>query len=226
MVLIQDMLREIPPVTKIICSSSLLVQLLVYIQAISKYDLYFSLSHIFGKFQIWRLFTSFLYLGDSDSIQTFFSLMMLFQCSTRLEERTFRNKAADYLYFLLLGVTVMIGYASIVGFTNLSKSFLTMLLYVWSRYNQDVIMLIFGFLPIKAPYITWVYIVVDIILEEFIAYDILGVFIAHVFYFLYEIYPRLPLSKGLRAIKTPNFLVKFVDYAKLTPNEYAGYYDD
>jgi len=154
MVLIQDMLREIPPVTKIICSSSLLVQLLVYIQAISKYDLYFSLSHIFGKFQIWRLFTSFLYLGDSDSIQTFFSLMMLFQCSTRLEERTFRNKAADYLYFLLLGVTVMIGYASIVGFTNLSKSFLTMLLYVWSRYNQDVIMLIFGFLPIKAPYIT------------------------------------------------------------------------
>jgi len=224
MVLVEDMIREVPPITKVLCGSSILLQLLVYLGALTKYDIYFNLNFIFNKFQVWRIFTNFLYFGDG-GLLTFFSLLMLYRCSKRLEEHTFRNKIADYVYFLFLGITIMTVYGSFGGFTSLSRSFLTMLLYLWSRYNQNVVLLIFGFVPMKAPYITWFFILVDIMIGESIAYDVLGIAISHSFYFFHEVYPKLPLSKGKQVLKTPTLLVKLIDSLNLKPAEQV-YFDD
>lgn len=223
MVFIQDMLREVPPITKVLCGSSVLLQILVYVQAISKFDLYFSVNLIFSQFQIWRLFTNLIYVGEP-GIFTFFSILMLYRCSKRLEEHTFRNKTADYLFFLLLGSTIMSICGALAGFPSLSRSFFTMVLYLWSRYNRNVVLVIFGFVPMKAPYITWFFIVFDIMIGESVALDILGILVAHSFYFLYEVYPKLPLSKGIHLLKTPNFLVKSIDLLHLKPGD--QYYDD
>lgn len=38
---------------------------------------------------------------------------------------------------------------------------------------------------------------------EPISYDIIGIAIAHIFYFFHEVYPKLPQSKGVRVLKTP-----------------------
>lgn len=37
----------------------------------------------------------------------------------------------------------------------LSESFLTMILYIWSRRNKNTVLHIFGLFPLKAPYVTW-----------------------------------------------------------------------
>lgn len=52
MVFVEDMLKEVPPVTKALCGSTAILQLLVYVNAISKYDLYFNLNLILSKFQV------------------------------------------------------------------------------------------------------------------------------------------------------------------------------
>jgi len=52
MVLVEDMIREVPPITKVLCGSSILLQLLVYLGALTKYDIYFNLNFIFNKFQV------------------------------------------------------------------------------------------------------------------------------------------------------------------------------
>lgn len=52
MVFFEDLMREIPPITKVLCGGSVLIQLLVYLEAITKYDIYFNLNLILTKFQV------------------------------------------------------------------------------------------------------------------------------------------------------------------------------
>jgi len=186
------------------------MQLLIYVEAITKYDIYLSFQLIYSKFQMWRLFTNLFYFGDI-SIISLFSITMLYRCSRRLEEHTFRNNAADYLFFLLIGVTVMSTVSYLIELTVLSKSFLTMLLYLWSRYNRNMVLLLFGFIPMKAPYITWFFVLLDVIMGEPIAYDILGIAIGHLFYFFNDIYPKLPQSQGKKIFKAPKLFTKMIE---------------
>lgn len=224
MVFVESMLKEVPPVTKVLCGSAILIHMLTYIQFISQYDVFFSLGLIFSKYQFWRLYTNVFYFGD-EGIFVFFQLLMLYRCSKRLEEHTFRNKTADYIYFLLVGIVVMTCYGAVAGFTTHSRSFLTMLLYIWSRYNQNVVLLVFGFVPMKAPYITWFFVLFDILVGKSIQADILGIVLGHAFYFFHDIYPKLPLSKGKQLLKTPAFLTKVVSLLNIKPTE-AVFVDD
>jgi len=224
MVFVESMLKEIPPVTRFLCGSSLLIHFLIYIDVISQYDVFFNIGLIFSKYQVWRLFTNLFYFGE-ENIFVFFQMMMLYRCSKRLEEHTFRNKTADYLYFLIVGIVLMIGYGSFAGFPTHSRSFLTMLLYLWSRYNQNVVLLVFGFVPMKAPYITWFFVLFDILVGKSIAADILGIVLGHAFYFFHDIYPKLPLSNGKQFLKTPALFEKMVNLMNLKPNE-AAFFDD
>ena len=212
MVFIEDLVREAPPVTRVLCGGSILLHLLIHIQAITKYDVYFNLDLITSKFQvlavfviltltsckIWRFFTNIVYFEDMH-IVTFFCILFLYahfflcdfflkelaryRCSKKLEQQIFKNNIADYLFFLLTGITVMTvrrhwnnifyliilikAYGIYMGFTNLSKPFLTMLLYLWSRYNRNAVFLVLGIFPIKAPYITWYFAFKKLELREY-----------------------------------------------------------
>jgi len=224
MVFVESMLQEVPPVTRVLCGSSILIHFLAYVNFVTQFDVFFSFQLIFTKFQFWRLYTNLFYFGD-EGIFVFFQLLMLYRCSKRLEEHTFRNKTADYIYFLLLGVVLMTCYGAIAGFTTHSRSFLTMLLYIWSRYNQNVVLLVFGFVPMKAPYITWFFVLFDILIGKSIAADLLGIVLGHAFYFFNDVYPKLPLSKGKQFLKTPAFFVKMVNLMNIKQNE-AVFFED
>jgi len=224
MVFVESMLSEVPPVTRVLCGSSVIIHLLAYINFVTQYDVFFSFQLIFSKFQFWRLYTNLFYFGD-EGLFTFFQLMMLYRCSKRLEEHTFRNKTADYIYFLIIGVILMTCYGAVAGFTTHSRAFLTMLLYLWSRYNQNVVLLVFGFVPMKAPYITWFFVLFDILVGKSIAADLLGIVLGHAFYFFHDIYPKLPLSKGKQLLKTPALFEKMVNSMNIKPTE-AVFFDE
>lgn len=50
------------------------------------------------------------------------------------------------------------------------------------------------------------FVLMDIIMGEPVSYDILGIVIGHCFYFVHEIVPKLPLTKGCKVIRTPGIL--------------------
>ena len=50
------------------------------------------------------------------------------------------------------------------------------------------------------------FVLIDIMVGESVAYDILGILIAHTFYFLSEIFPKLSSFKGVEPLKTPRVL--------------------
>lgn len=84
---------------------------------------------------------------------------------TKLENNEFRGNSIDFLYFMLVGFWIQIFAAAFLKIPFLSDSLMDMVLYVWSRTNQNGIVVIFGFLPMPAPYLNWYFCDLGFILD-------------------------------------------------------------
>jgi Derlin-2/3 len=85
----------------------------------------------------------------------------------------------------------------------MSESLLTLIIYFWSRRNHAAMFGLWGLIPLRAPYLCYFYLFFDYILESMIKDQLLGIFVAHFYYYFSYIFPELPLSKGVRILKTP-----------------------
>jgi len=50
------------------------------------------------------------------------------------------------------------------------------------------------------------FVMISLLLNENIITDLVGIAVAHVYYFLADIYPKLPLSTGKNIVQTPRLL--------------------
>lgn len=85
---------------------------------LSPFQLYFSPSHI-RKGQVWRIVSHLFYLSNEFSLEFFLYMLFWIPYSNDLENDSFRNRPADFLFFLLFGstiVTVRCPCSSSVGF--------------------------------------------------------------------------------------------------------------
>lgn len=82
-----------------------------------------------------------------------------------------------------------------------------MLVYVWSRRNPFVRMNFLGFLNFNAPYLPWVLMAFNVFIYNHWPWaDIQGLVIGHIFYFLEDVYPRMPSSGGRKLLESPRIL--------------------
>ena len=85
-----------------------------------------------------------------------------------------------------------------------------MLVYVWSRRNPFVRMNFLGFLNFNAPYLPWVLMAFNVFIYNHWPWaDIQGLVIGHIFYFLEDVYPRMPSSGGRKLLESPRILKQF-----------------
>ncbi|KAG5636491.1 hypothetical protein H0H81_007825 [Sphagnurus paluster] len=92
-------LRKIPPVTRILCASSLLVTVPTLMNIVSAYKVLYNYDLVFKKMQLWRLYTSF-FLGSS-GINYIFDLVMLYRTVDQLESGAYSRRSSDLAYQLL-----------------------------------------------------------------------------------------------------------------------------
>ncbi|EGR32571.1 hypothetical protein IMG5_077370 [Ichthyophthirius multifiliis] len=191
--MLQQIITDIPPLTRIMCFLSIILTLLTYIDLVNSYNLYFNFKLITQNYQHLSFYYCkfFYYKLIQNQIKSY-------RFSRRLEEYSFRGNTIDYFYF--------VSFASIFGLYNLSDSFLNMILYLWSRKNSNIMVHIFGIIPIQAPYITWFFVFLQIIFQDTIITDLIGILVGHIYYYLTEIYPKLPLSKDVNILQTPQYL--------------------
>ena len=97
--------------------------------------------------------------------------------------------------------------------------------YIWGRSEGNIMLLLFGFFPVRAAYIVWVLQLVDVLQGVDFKEDLSGVILAHQYYFLKDVYPSLPLSNKKEILITPSFLRKIVDYFKLNELNYNNFND-
>ncbi|KPL97090.1 derlin-2-like protein [Sarcoptes scabiei] len=212
---------QMPPVTRVYTSACVLTTLAVQLEIVSPFQLYFNPRLIFYNFQvrmidcldidyyrtsclkqIWRILTTFLFHGPI-GFSFMFNIIFTYRHCAMLEEGSFRSRTADFVYMLFLGALMMCIIGLFVNLLFLGHAFTIMLVYIWSRHNEHVLMNFFGLFNFHAPYLPWVLLGFSFILGNSIIIDLLGIAVGHIYYYLETI---CPARFGFRLLKTPRFL--------------------
>ena len=137
-----------------------------------------------------------------------------------LEESSYRGKTSGmvWLYLVCAAMLLFVDWlcwlapVPIIASNTpmfLGPSLAMSIVYVWSRRNPNMRMNLLGFLNFNAPWLPWVIIGLESLVSQSVNwFDLVGVAIGHVYYFLSDVYP--PLS-GRRLLQTPRFLEALLD---------------
>ncbi|KAK6941437.1 Derlin [Dillenia turbinata] len=164
--------------------------------------------YVFKHFQVWRLITNFFFLGKF-SINFGIRLLMIARYGVQLEKGPFERRTADFLWMMIFGALTLLVLSAIPGLTSpfLGISLVFMLLYVWSREFPNANINIYGLVTLKAFYLPWAMLALDVIFGSPLVPDLLGILAGHLYYFLTVLHP---LAGGKNMLRTPYWVHKLV----------------
>eukprot|EP00906_Rhabdomonas_costata_P035195 RCo049461 len=204
---------NIPVVTRVYLTLACLTSAAVHFEFVTLFHLYLNFHLVWSKFEIWRLFTTFLFF-DMISIHLFFYMHFLYSYCRRLEEHYYHRRTADFLFMLLFGASLMLVFSAwVYNMKFLSHSLMIMVVYLWSRRNPDEHLNLLGLFTISAPYLAYVLLGFTILLGgrlENTIPDVVGIAVGHLYWFLADIFPAVT---GKQVLRTPGFV------AALFPND-------
>jgi len=214
----ENWFRTLPLITKTYLTGCVLTTLAVHLDIITPLSLYLNFHVITKHYEVWRLVTNFFFF-DYFGLNFIFHMFFLVRHSKLLEEGAFRGRTADYLFLWIFGATLLLLIDVVFYYTQLPKlmflgpSLVFMIVYVWSRdeRNKDVIMSFLGLFTFTAPYLPWVILGVGLLLDQTPIFDLLGIAVGHVYFFLTTVYPQ---RTGRQLLKTPGFLKDLFDQAE------------
>ncbi|KAM7515495.1 hypothetical protein LguiA_005078 [Lonicera macranthoides] len=160
------------------------------------------------RFQVWRLITNFFFLGKF-SINFGIRLLMIARYGVQLESGPFQRRTADFLWMMIFGALTLLVLSAIPMLWSpfLGVSLVFMLLYVWSREFPNANISIYGLVTLKAFYLPWAMLALDVIFGSPIMPDLMGIIAGHLYYFLTVLHP---LAGGKNILKTPMWVHKLV----------------
>jgi Derlin-2/3 len=160
------------------------------------------------RFQVWRLILNFFFLGKF-SINFGIRLLMIARYGVQLESGPFQRRTADFLWMMIFGALSLLILSAIPIFTSpfLGVSLVFMLLYIWSREFPTANISIYGLVTLKAFYLPWAMLGMDVIFGSPITPDLLGIVAGHLYYFFTVLHP---LAGGKTFLKTPRWVHKIV----------------
>lgn len=208
----QEWYAALPPVSKIWFTAAITTALGARFSLLSPYNIALLWPQIVGKFQIWRLFTNFLFLGGP-SFPWLITMIMMSRYLPALENDPFPSgggshmgNSADFLYMLMLGAAVLLPLGWLMNSPFMSFSLFFMVIYVWSRRHPDSQTNFYGF-GFKASYLPWVLVAFSFIVGDDPVRDLLGIAAGHLYYFIQEVLPTAETPfKGRKLLTTPQWL--------------------
>jgi len=158
------------------------------------------------RHQLWRLVTSFLFLGTL-SFPWLLQMVWLVQYGKALEQGVFASSAsaADFPFMLFVGCAAMAALSAVpllpfnVGAMGPALTF--MLLYVWSRHNPDQPTSVMGLVTVRSFHLPFAICLASLCgVGGSLTADLLGLVAGHVYYFLKVVHPA---GGGARLLETP-----------------------
>ena len=210
--------QEAPKVTKFLTLSTIAISLLSWFEIISPIGLYLNFNLIVKKFQIWRLFTNFMYFGEF-SLSFFFHAIIYFRNSKLLEKNVFKGNVADYIFFLVFCMMILLFLSYFTGSLFLAQSLSFAMTYYWGRKSKLTQVELMGIFNIRAPYLPMVYLTISFLLDNNFVTDLLGLIAGHLFFYFRDILPRIKKFGNKSLLKTPDFIVKICDKLNIN-NDY------
>lgn len=205
--------NSLPPVTKAYGTLCFLTTTLCQLGILHPYHIALHYPWVFKNFQIWRLFTCFFFLGGF-SINFGIRLLMIARYGVQLENGPFDKRTADFLWMMIFGALTLLVLSAFPPFSSpyLGISLVFMLVYVWSREFPNAQINLYGLVTLKAFYLPWAMLALDVIFGSPLMADLMGIIAGHLYYFLTVLHP---LSGGRNILKTPIWVHKLVARYKI-----------
>ncbi|GLT49468.1 hypothetical protein SLA2020_230200 [Shorea laevis] len=200
--------NSLPPITKAYGTLCFLFTAAFHLGLYNPYYIALIYELVFTRFQVWRLITNFFFLGPF-SINFGIRLLMIARYGVQLEKGTFERRTADFLWMMIFGALSLLALSIIPIFRSLflGISLVFMLVYVWSREFPNAQINIYGLVSLKAFYLPWAMLALDVIFGSPLVPDLLGIIAGHLYYFLTVLHP---LATGKNILKTPMWVHKLV----------------
>lgn len=199
-----EMLMDIPPVSRVAAITAAFLSLGTTLRIMNPFLFNLSWPAIIYRGQLWRLVTSFLYFGDF-SIGVIFTTVQNISYLRSLEKETFAGRPTEFLLFLFFLWASILLISFIYSMFYVTTPFFTGVMYLWGRTNPDKLISFYGIITLQACYLPIVFIVITLWQKQSIIPLLIGVGLGHVFYFLYDICPRVygtsPIQKVAQRIE-------------------------
>ncbi|KAH8101787.1 DER1-domain-containing protein [Cristinia sonorae] len=176
-------IMKIPPVTRFLCASSLVVTGPVLVHMMAPYKWYYVKEYVTKGYEFWRLATTFC-LG-SPGLQYLFDLITLYQTSERIESSYYTRRSADYAYQLFCAALAIFALNIPLQSHVLSRPLLICLVYLSSRLLPPGTQTsIFGLVTIPITYYPFLLIAFDLIVggHRYAACSITGAIVGHLWW--------------------------------------------
>ncbi|XP_022639970.1 derlin-1 isoform X2 [Vigna radiata var. radiata] len=193
--------HSLPPITKAYGTVCVLATAAFHLGLYNPIHIALLYERVFYGFQVWRLFTNLFFLGPF-SINFGIRLLMILRYGVQLEKGPFDRRTADFLWMMIFGSFALLVLSAIPLLWSpfLAIPLVFMLLYVWSREFPNAQINIYGLVALKAFYLPWAMLALDVIFGSPLIPDLLGIIAGHLYYFLTVLHP---LAGGKNILKTP-----------------------
>ncbi|KAK7358405.1 hypothetical protein VNO77_00332 [Canavalia gladiata] len=200
--------NSLPPITKAYGTICLLATATYHLGLYHLVHIALLYGQVFYRFQVWRLFSNFFFLGPF-SINFGIRLLMIARYGVQLEKGPFDRRTADFLWMMIFGAISLLVLSAIPIFWSpfLAVPLVFMLLYLWSREFPNAQINIYGLVALKAFYLPWAMLALDVIFGSPLVPDLLGIIAGHLYYFLTVLHPA---AGGKNILKTPKWVHKLV----------------
>ncbi|KAJ7753833.1 Der1-like family-domain-containing protein [Mycena metata] len=156
-------IRKIPPVTRVVCISSLAVSLSVMGAVVSGYTVIYTYKLAFERLQIWRLYTSF-FLG-SGGINYIFGMRIVSRTMDQLESGPYARKSADFAWQLFAASVAIMITSLPVGSAVFFRAFLLCICYLGSSLAPVGSMTsIMGLVQLPIKYLPYIMLGMDLVM--------------------------------------------------------------
>ena len=116
-------------------------------------------------------------------------------CRLLEESPEFENRTADFFWLCVYGVVSICLIAPFLPVTFFGSSLSFMMVYIWSRRNENIMMSFLGLFPFRACYLAFVLMSFSAIVGsnamQSIIVDGLGVLTGHVYYYFQDVAPKV-----------------------------------
>ncbi|GAU11746.1 hypothetical protein TSUD_74970 [Trifolium subterraneum] len=187
--------RSLPPISKAYGTACFLATAAFHLGLYSPVNIALLYEEVFYRFQVWRLFANFFFLGKF-SINFGIRLLMIVRYGVQLEKGAFERRTADFVWMMIFGAFALLVLSAIPFFWTpfLAVSLVFMLVYVWSREFPNTQINIYGLFAVKAFYLPWMMLGLDVIFGSSIVPDLLGIIAGHLYYFLTVLHPLAEIN--------------------------------
>jgi len=174
----------------------------------------FNFQLIMKKFEIWRIYTAFLYFGHLDVFYPL-TLHFVWQHMAQLEKASCQEPE-EFLILVGFGVVTLIGVYMALGMSTrmLGHNLATYLVYIWSRTFEGMDVNFLDLITLKAETMPWFFCLQSYILEKEFPYaDFIGIVVGHLYHYL----------KSKRFIRVPQRIKTWVKSSKTINKHYSQF---